>query len=135
MFLHRTHIRVKTRKDNPSVSSILEHTGEDNIQELIHVEISGQVSIPGAILVANMQMDDRLHLPLISHIKQRIHTNANLHLRDPLQLNIKSYIFWNSLKNLKHVYSLMEKLSAQCIRGNRIKTKQHIIMIGDYLRK
>lgn len=50
MFLHRTHIRVKTRKDNPSLSSILEHTGEDDIQELVHIEISGQVSIPGAIL-------------------------------------------------------------------------------------
>lgn len=51
MFLHRTHIRVKAREDNPSLSSILEHTREDDIQELVHVEVSGQVSIPGAILV------------------------------------------------------------------------------------
>lgn len=51
MFLHCTHIRVETREDNSSLSSILEHTGEDDIQELVHVEVSGQVSIPGAILV------------------------------------------------------------------------------------
>lgn len=51
MFLHRTHIRIKRRENNPPPSSMLEHTGEDNIQELVHIKISGQISIPGAILI------------------------------------------------------------------------------------
>lgn len=60
MFLHCTHIRVKTREDNPSLSSILENTGEDDIQELVHVKIRGQVSIPGAILVPEEGNDEML---------------------------------------------------------------------------
>lgn len=67
MFLHRTHIRVKTREDDPSLSSILEHTGKDDIQVLVHVEIRGQISIPSAILMPEEESRGQVVSPFKSY--------------------------------------------------------------------
>lgn len=44
-----------------------------------------------------------------------MNVNANLHLGYPLQLNIKSYIFWNSLENLQrnNVYKVSYNVSGK----------------------
>ena len=50
LLLHCADIRVETGKDDASFPTVLQNARQDNVEERVHVEIGGQVSIPRPIL-------------------------------------------------------------------------------------
>lgn len=111
--LHCANIRIKTREDYSPLAGILQHACEDDVQELIHVEVGGEFSIPGAILFAETYSDG-VFLSSNTEIKPtQTLLEANLELTNPLQLNVESHMIWNGLEYLKHNIKREKRLTKQ----------------------
>lgn len=71
--LHCANIWIKTWEDYSPFASVLQYTGEDNVQELVHVKVGGEFSIPGAILFRETNTTRVLFFPVTLRSNQRTH--------------------------------------------------------------
>ena len=50
--IHGAHVRVEAGEHDTALAGHLQDAGQDDVQERVHVEIRGQVTVPRAVLPA-----------------------------------------------------------------------------------